>query len=123
MSDGCNLLIRQGAGILLSPEALAEEWGLPGMRKTAVRQGLAADEKTAGRGTAGSGKKDGKKQKMLETQEKLVYSGLGLYPKGVDQVAAETKLDIKAVMEMLVTLELEGYIREISKNQYIIARY
>ena len=59
---------------------------------------------------------------MLETEEKLVYSCLGLYPKGVDQVAAETKLDIKAVMELLVTLELEGYIREISKNQYIIAR-
>ena len=51
-----------------------------------------------------------------------VYSCLGLYPKGVDQVAAETKLDIKDVMELLVTLELEGYIREISKNQYIIAR-
>lgn len=53
----------------------------------------------------------------------MVYSCLGLYPKGVDQVAAETKLDVKAVMELLVTLELEGYIREISKNQYIIARY
>ena len=52
-----------------------------------------------------------------------MYSCLGLYPKGVDQVAAETKLDIKSVMELLVTLELEGYIREISKNQYIIARY
>ena len=45
-----------------------------------------------------------------------------MYPKGVDQVAAETNLDMKAVMELLVTLELEGYIREISKNQYIIAR-
>ena len=67
-------------------------------------------------------KKPDKNEKMLESPEKLVYSCLGLYPKGVDQVAAETKLDIKAVMELLVTLELEGYIREISKNQYIIAR-
>ena len=109
LSDGCNRLIRQGAGILLSPEDLAEEWGLDG---NALRPA----------GTA-PGKKAGKNEKELETEEKLVYSCLGLYPKGVDQVAAETKLDIKSVMELLVTLELEGYIREISKNQYIIARY
>lgn len=98
MSKGCNHLIRQGAEILLSPEELVEDWGLT------------------------DGKKEVKNEKMLETPENLVYSCLGLYPKGVDQVAAETKLDVKAVMELLVTLELEGYIREISKNQYIIAR-
>jgi len=108
LSDGCNRLIRQGAGILLSPEALAEEWGLNGK-----------DIRLSGKSSV---KKDSKNEKVLETEEKLVYSCLGLYPKGVDQVAAETKLDIKAVMELLVTLELEGYIREISKNQYIIAR-
>ena len=108
LSDGCNRLIRQGAGILLSPEALAEEWGLGG-KDVQLRENV-------------SGKKEGKNEKVLETKEKLVYSCLGLYPKGVDQVAAETNLDIKAVMELLVTLELEGYIREISKNQYIIAR-
>ncbi|HIX49523.1 MAG TPA: DNA-processing protein DprA [Candidatus Mediterraneibacter caccavium] len=108
LSDGCNRLIRQGAGILLSPESLAEEWGLSG--------------KGVQPGGKAPAKKDGKNEKVLETKEKLVYSCLGLYPKGVDQVAAETKLDIKDVMELLVTLELEGYIREISKNQYIIAR-
>ena len=93
----------------MSPEDLAEEWGLDGNALCPA-------------GTA-PGKKAGKNEKELETEEKLVYSCLGLYPKGVDQVAAETKLDIKSVMELLVTLELEGYIREISKNQYIIARY
>ena len=122
MSDGCNLLIRQGAGILLSPEDLAEEWGLQGMSKKAACQGLSEEEKTAGKGYDGGGKKDSKNEKVLETKEKLVYSCLDLYPRSVDQVAAETKLDIRTVMELLVTLELEGYIREISKNQYIIAR-
>ena len=123
MSDGCNLLIRQGAGILLTPEDMAEEWGLSGREKRAAGQGVPEGGKTVWRSDADIGKKNGKNEKMLETKEKLVYSCLGLYPKGVDQVAAETKLDIKAVMELLVTLELEGYIREISKNQYIIARY
>lgn len=101
LSNGCNRLIRQGAGILLSPEQLLEEWGIAG--------------------ETGPGKKADKNEKMLESPEKLVYSCLGLYPKGVDQLAAETRMDVKSVMELLVTLELGGYIREISKNQYIIA--
>ena len=58
---------------------------------------------------------------MLESPEKLVYSCLGLYPKSVDQVAEEAKIDIKSAMELLVSLELGGYIREVSKNRYIIA--
>ena len=103
LSAGCNRLIHQGAGILLSPEALIQEWG------------LLEDLK------ASRGKKGGKNEKMLETPEKLVYSCLGLYPKSIDQVASETKLNIKAVMELLVTLQLRGYVREISKNQYIIS--
>ena len=103
LSDGCNRLIRQGAGVLISPEALLEEWEL------------------SGSGEMPGCKKADKNEKILESPEKLVYSCLGLYPKNVAQVAAEAKIDIKSAMELLVSLELAGYIREISKNQYIIA--
>ena len=60
-------------------------------------------------------------KKMLESAEKLVYSCLGLYPKNLDQLVSETKLNIKEVLEKLVSLELQGYVREISKNHYIIS--
>ena len=103
LSDGCNRLIRQGAGILLSPEALLEEWGI---EKSGVSEGS---------------KKKIKNEKMLESGEKLVYSCLGLYPKNLDQLVSETKLNIKEVLEKLVSLELQGYVREISKNHYIIS--
>lgn len=99
MSAGCNELIRQGAGILLSPEMILEEWNLAG-------------EKNG---------KDGKNKKMLETQEELLYSCLGLYPKSLEEILRETKLEVCQVMEILVSLELRGYIREVSKNHYIIA--
>ena len=98
MSIGCNELIRQGAGILLSPEMFLEELGLSG-KKT---------------------EKEGKNKKMLETQEELLYSCLGLYPKSVEEILKETKLEVRQGMEILVSLELRGYIREISKNHYII---
>ena len=50
-----------------------------------------------------------------------MYSCLGLYPKDLNQLVSETKLDIKEVLEKLVSLELQGYVREISKNHYIIS--
>ena len=103
LSYGCNRLIRQGAGLLLSPDSLIEEWNL---KKT--------------RNFCGS-KKEIKNEKTLESTEKLVYSCLGLYPKDLNQLVRETKLDIKDVLAKLVSLELQGLICEISKNHYIIS--
>ncbi len=103
LSDGCNRLIRQGAGILLSPETLLEEWGIE--KKEAPGE---AEEKN-------------KNEKKLESAEKLVYSCLDLYPKNLQQLVSETKLNMKEVLESLVSLELQGYVREISKNYYIIS--
>lgn len=98
LSQGCNHLIKQGAGILLSPEILLEDMGitpLPISRKV------------------------NKNEKMLEYDENMLYSRLGLYPKKLSQLADETKMPPKQLMECLVSLELNGYIREISKNHYV----
>ena len=65
-------------------------------------------------------RKKGKNKKMLETQEELLYSCLGLYQRAWKKFLKETKLEVRQVMEILVSLELRGYIREISKNHYII---
>ena len=101
LSRGCNRLIQQGAGILLSPEMLLKEWDLA---------------------FAASVQKEDKNEKVLETPENLVYSCLGLYPKNVDSLAQETKLGVRELMDALITLELQGFIKEISKNFYIKAK-
>ncbi len=101
LSRGCNRLIQQGAGILLSPEMLLKEWNLA---------------------FAASVQKEDKNEKVLETPENLVYSCLGLYPKNIDRLAEETKLSVSELMNALVALELQGCIREISKNFYIKAK-
>lgn len=98
LSYGCNNLIRQGAGILLSPEELLSDVGIAPSHFS---------------------QKSDKNEKMLESPENMVYSCLGLCPKSVSRLAEETKLAPKELMERLVTLELEGYIREISKNYYV----
>ena len=50
-----------------------------------------------------------------------MYSCLGFYPKGTDQLISDTGLSAKELMELLVSLELQGFAREISKNHYIRA--
>ena len=98
LSQGCNRLIFQGAGILLSPENLLDEMGIA---------------------YSGECEKSDKNKKMLESPEYMVYSCVGLYPKSVGQLTEETKLRPEEVLKLLVSLELQGYIREISKNYYI----
>ena len=98
LSIGCNQLIRQGAGILLSPEMLLEEMGI---------SDISFDEKSADI------------KKMLETKENLLYSSVGLYPKNVAQIIEETHLPVQEVMSILTSLMIRGLVKEKSKNYYV----
>lgn len=98
LSQGCHRLIRQGAGILITPEELMEEWNI---NRSQI------------------GQKIDKSEKMLETPELMVYSCLDLFPKGIDQLMKETSLSVSELMERLITLEISGYAKEVSRNNYI----
>ncbi|MDD7643099.1 MAG: DNA-processing protein DprA [bacterium] len=91
LSAGCNRLIRQGAGILLSPEELVGELGL-------------LQEKN---------------KLLLEKSERLVYSCLDLLPKSMEKISEETALDIATLAEILFSLEEKGLVREAWQNHYI----
>ena len=101
MSQGCHRLIRQGAGILISPEDLLIELGI-----NIVNQGQIID----------------KNEKVLESTENMVYSCLGLFPKGMSQLLEETGLNVQELLEQLITLEMKGYVKEISKYYYVKLR-
>ena len=99
LSKGCNLLIRQGAGVLLSPEDLLEEWGIS------------------------FGKNQQKNNLMkfpLESAENIVYSCLDFHPKSLEQLMTMTNYSVAELLDILVGLELKGLIKEISKNYYTI---
>ena len=91
LSAGCNRLIRQGAGILLSPEDL-------------VREPLILSEKN---------------KLPLEKSERMVYSCLDLHPKSMEKISEETALDIATLAEILFALEEKGLVQEAWQNHYI----
>lgn len=110
LSRGCNSLIRQGAGILLEPEELLEELCAGTVPGTGIQE-----EKTV----SGDCEKSDKNKKVLESAENIVYSCLGLYPRSISSLEQELQMSPASLLEILVTLQLKGYIKEISKNYYI----
>lgn len=101
LSRGCHELIRQGAEILLSPEDLLEDWGI--LEK-------------------GQTEKIGENKIALESTEKLVYSLLDFQPRSLGSLLERSNLSVSSLTSALISLELKGIIREISKNFYVKVR-
>lgn len=95
LSRGCHALIRQGAGILTSVSDLLEDLG--------VEHCQFAE----------------KNKFVLENAENLVYSCLDLYPKSLNQIVDETQLPAAELIKILISLELQGYIKELSKHYFV----
>ncbi len=98
LSMGCNRLIRQGAGILLSPEELLLELGIC-QRNTKEN--------------------DGQIKILLETTENIVYSCLGFQPQNLEYLFNVTKIPMSELLDVLMRLQLKGVVKEISKNYYV----
>lgn len=91
LSVGCNRLIRQGAGIFLSPRELAAELHL-----------------------------FSEKNKLpLEKSEHLVYSCLGLHPKSIEKISRETAMDFVTLTQLLQKMQQKGLVEEVWRNHYI----
>ena len=97
LSEGCNRLIADGAGIAWKPEILLTELGISSEIKVNFRQNSKI---------------------RLASQEEMVYSCLDFQPKNIEDIYEETNLDTKVIAEVLLKLELDGLITEPVKNYY-----
>ena len=97
LSEGCNRLIADGAGIAWKPEILLTELGISSEIKVNFRQNSKI---------------------RLASQEEMVYSCLDFQPKNIEEIYEETNLDTKVIAEVLLKLELDGLITEPVKNYY-----
>lgn len=100
-SAGCNRLIAEGAGIIVSYDAFLEELGL----------GVIVEKNSENTNLC------------LAREEKMLYSLLlDFTPRSLDTIIMSTGAEPKKVLEWLLSLELKGYIKEISKNFYVRIR-
>lgn len=100
LSRGCNELIAQGAGVILSPESFAEHV-FPDFRQQ---------------------KKNKVSDIALAPSEKLVYSSLDLHSKSLWELEECTSLSLADLSGSLLALEARGLIREVERNYYVKVR-
>lgn len=98
LSYGCNNLIRQGAGVILSVEEFLAEQNL----------GVSQREKS-----------EKNKNLCLEKEEALVYSCLSVQAKSIEEILEETSLGIPAVAGAILHLKALGIVKEKSLAYYI----
>ena len=98
LSKGCHNLIKQGAGILISPQEFLNELGVFHQHKIG---------------------KEVENKIVLETTENMVYSCLDFEPQNLDELLIKTTLELPVLIQSLICLEVKGYIKEIGKNYYV----
>lgn len=101
LSLGCNELIYQGAGIITSVEDFMKD--LTDIADS-MYKGVAESLPNTN---------------SLAREEAIVYSCLDLYPKSIEDILSEAKLDFLAVLAAIAGLTRLGIIREVFKNYYI----
>ena len=105
VSDGCNSLIKNGAGLAANPEDIIDEL------KSHYTMLLNAEKKR--KKAAGD---------TLKGDEKKVYESLEQVPIQINEISERTGIDCGTLPMILVELELKGMIEEVGKNLYIKKR-
>ena len=129
LSDGCNKLMKQGAGIILSPEDFLREMeeSFPGMVPGSVS---AASEE---REVSGCEKHKGKRREIkkqgegngttglqLDDLTQKVFEGIDFYPRSVEQIKEAAGVDIPyyQMQQILMKLCMTGDVRQVSIGFY-----
>lgn len=97
LSQGCNSLIRQGAGIITSSDELLLELEL------LPKKFRPEKEKT---------------KNLLEKEELLVYSCFDLHTKNMEELIQMTRIPASEMADILIRLQTKGWIEESFKNYY-----
>ncbi len=95
LCEGCNLLIRDGARLVMSQNDILDYYSL--VSRTFQRE-----------------------QPSLEQAAARIYRSMSLVPRTADEIAAITGLPIRKVLIELTDLELDNLITCIGKNSYML---
>lgn len=99
LSEGTNSLIKNGAYLVISPQDILDIMGVE---------------------TRINNKNVICNQNALDKTKEKVYSCLHLEPKYIETIIDEAGLSYGEVLEILVELEMDGIIKQTSKNYYAV---
>lgn len=127
LSDGCNSLLRQGAGVIISPQDFYKE--IKDMWEE--RRGLRKEEnEETGNAETADGECDAEERKM-ETGRKLppdllpVYEALDLYPRSLEEITAKLPDSYSQIQvnTILIRLCMENLAVQLSPGHFCRKEY
>lgn len=98
LSQGCNRLIQQGAGIITDPADFLKEVCLK-VSGTALQTDF--------------------RKNLLEKDETLVYSLFDFYPIGLGEMVEKSPYGLSELLDILERLQQKGFVKETVPNFYI----
>ena len=98
LSEGCNNLIKLGAKLVTGPQDILEDFF--------------ADYKAK--------PYESKEDIILNETSKRIYNSLSLEPMHIEMIAIRSGLSLDCLMEQLLLLEMQGWVKQMVKNYYII---
>ncbi|MBP5197649.1 MAG: DNA-processing protein DprA, partial [Lachnospiraceae bacterium] len=132
LSDGCNRLLKQGAGIVLSPEDLIEELSdiemAPGFKSCEM------GESVNNRKKRDTGRKvdkiiksislsdgEGKREIIpMSDDEKAIFELLDLEPKSVDEIVKTLDISPGEASMTLMALSLKGAVKQVGAGHFCL---
>ena len=123
LSDGCNRLLTQGAGVFLSPEGFVDEFIANWKEKRGIMQEEPETSKKNKHRKAKTAKSVKPGMDMLEEPLRKIYGLLDTMPKTTEDILqaawnAGSYLDISTLNRALMELELSGYARQNGQGRY-----
>ena len=118
LSEGCMKLIKQGAEIITSPQDIcATEAVGTYVNNIFLKKDSWSDSACC------TGKKESEKNSFAKTvlasPKNMVYSQINLFPVSLETITKNSGIGLVEVEGLLLELELEGLIKEVSKNYYV----
>lgn len=124
LSEGCHHLIAQGAGIAWNVEELT--FALFHGERRKIEADVSYIERVSNTMEHADqeliAQTEQKISSGLARDEKMLYCCIGFEPKHVNKLLDETGMDIQKMLSLLLSLELKGYIKENTKNYYVVDR-
>lgn len=111
LSAGCNRLIREGAGIVLSPDMLLEELSVLQAVQTGDRRRETADDRSS----------SGEEQAILRCLDYYPQSIEAIYGK-MSETGEESRISAQLLSGLLLRLQLQGIVGQKGSSYYLCGK-